>query len=57
MSEASSYGPHISYRIFCNKCYKEIKNGEIIVWDVSNSSSIEGVKYYHMWCYKPYEVW
>jgi hypothetical protein len=57
MSEASSYGPHISYRIFCAKCYKEIKSGEIVVWDVSNSASTEGAKYYHMWCYKPYEVW
>jgi len=51
MSEASSYGPHISYRIFCSKCYKEIKSGEIMVWDVSNSASIESVKYYHIWCY------
>ena len=52
MSEASSYGPHISYRIFCAKCYKEIEYGEIMVWDVSNSASTTEVKCYHVECYR-----
>jgi len=55
VSEASSYGQHVSYRIFCSKCYREIKDGEIVVWDVSNTASIKSVKYYHIWCYN--EVW
>jgi len=50
MSEASSYIPHISYRIFCSKCHKEIEAGEYMVWNF-NDSSTRSVKYYHVECY------
>jgi hypothetical protein len=33
-------------------CHREIKDGEIMVWDVSNSASTTKVKYYHVECYR-----